>query len=157
MIWAFAKAYWKQLVIMAMLAVLVISGVVAWNAHGSRQYDAGYAQAQEDQKQADDKARSQRDQEKTQIEREAQSVSMWRVLMLSMLMPLLTACAPSLTKPSDSPNTIPDLSPLARQPARSSVCSPTCLKKATEFTTQQQLRLKSIGLQENPANSNTIH
>ncbi|HAG7652869.1 TPA: DUF2514 family protein [Escherichia coli] len=58
---------------MAMLAVLVISGVVAWNAHGSRQYDAGYAQAQEDQKQADDKARSQRDQEKTQIEREAQS------------------------------------------------------------------------------------
>ncbi|EGO9979324.1 DUF2514 domain-containing protein [Escherichia coli] len=73
MIWAFAKAYWKQLVIMAMLAVLVISGVVAWNAHGSRQYDAGYAQAQEDQKQADDKARSQRDQEKTQIEREAQS------------------------------------------------------------------------------------
>ncbi|WP_241333250.1 DUF2514 family protein, partial [Escherichia coli] len=54
-------------------AVLVISGVVAWNAHGSRQYDAGYAQAQEDQKQADDKARSQRDQEKTQIEREAQS------------------------------------------------------------------------------------
>ncbi len=64
MILAFAKAYWKQLVIMAMLAVLVISGVVAWNAHGSRQYDAGYAQAQEDQKQADDKARSQRDQEK---------------------------------------------------------------------------------------------
>jgi uncharacterized membrane protein len=43
MIWEFAKTYWKQLVIMAMLAVLVISGVVAWNAHGSRQYDAGYA------------------------------------------------------------------------------------------------------------------
>ncbi len=52
---------------------LFIVGVVAWNMHGSRQYDAGYAQAQEDQKQADDKARSQRDQERTQIEREAQS------------------------------------------------------------------------------------
>lgn len=73
MIWAFAKAYRKQLVVMAMLAVLVISGVVAWNVHGSRQYDAGYAQAKEDQKQADDKLRSQREQEKTQIEREAQS------------------------------------------------------------------------------------
>lgn len=157
MIWALAKAYWKQLVIMAMLAVLVISGVVARNAHGSRQYDAGYAQAQEDQKQADDKASHNVIRRKHKLNVKHNPVSMWRVLMLSMLMPLLTACAPSLTKPSDSPNTIPDLSPLARQPARSSVCSPTCLKKAIEFTTQQQLRLKSIGLQENPANSNTIH
>ncbi|MBD9985688.1 DUF2514 domain-containing protein [Citrobacter portucalensis] len=73
MIWAFTKAYWKQFLIVAMLAALVIGGKVAWNVHGSRQYDAGYAQAQADQKQADDKARSQRDQEKTQIEREAQS------------------------------------------------------------------------------------
>ncbi|EFJ9513401.1 DUF2514 family protein, partial [Escherichia coli] len=72
MIWAFVKAYWKQLLIVLMLAALFIVGVVAWNIHGSRQYDAGYARAQEDQKQADDKARSQRDQEKTQIEREAQ-------------------------------------------------------------------------------------
>lgn len=73
MIWAFVKAYWKQLLIVVMLAALVFVGMVAWNVHGSRQYDAGYAKAQADQKQADDKARSQRDQEKTQIEREAQS------------------------------------------------------------------------------------
>lgn len=73
MILAFVKAYRKQLFIVAMLVVLVISGVVAWNVHGGRQYDAGYAQAKEDQKQADDKLRSQREQEKTQIEREAQS------------------------------------------------------------------------------------
>lgn len=73
MIWAFVKAYWKQLVVVAMLAALVVGGIVAWNVHGDRQYAAGYAQAQADQKQADDKARSQRDQEKTQIEREAQS------------------------------------------------------------------------------------
>ncbi|EBI6103577.1 DUF2514 family protein [Salmonella enterica subsp. enterica serovar Newport] len=70
---AFVKAYWKQLLIVVMLAALVIGGVVAWKAHGDRQYAAGYTQAQADQKQADDKARSQRDQEKTQIEREAQS------------------------------------------------------------------------------------
>ncbi|HFS7450593.1 TPA: DUF2514 family protein [Enterobacter roggenkampii] len=73
MILAFVKAYWKQLLIVLMLAVLVIGCMVAWNEHGDRQYSAGYAQAQADQKQADDKARSQRDQEKTQIEREAQS------------------------------------------------------------------------------------
>ncbi|EJD6649780.1 DUF2514 family protein [Citrobacter freundii] len=71
MIWAFVKAYWKQLIIVVMLAALVICGVVAWNIHGDRQYAAGYAQAQADQKQADDKARAQRDQEKTQIERDA--------------------------------------------------------------------------------------
>ncbi len=73
MIWAFVKAYWKQLLIVVMLAALVVTAVVAWNVHGSRQYDAGYAQAQADQKQSDDKARAQREQEKTQIEREAQS------------------------------------------------------------------------------------
>ena len=73
MIWAFVKAYWKQLLIVLMLAALIIGGVVAWNVHGDRQYDAGYAQAQADQKQADEKARAQRDQENTQIEREAQS------------------------------------------------------------------------------------
>ncbi|HCC6092569.1 DUF2514 family protein [Citrobacter freundii] len=73
MIWAFVKAYWKQLLIVVMLAALVITAVIAWNVHGDRQYESGYAKAQADQKQADDKARSQRDQEKTQIEREAQS------------------------------------------------------------------------------------
>lgn len=73
MIWAFVKEYCKQSFIVAMLAALIICGVVAWNVHGDRHYAAGYAQAQSDQKQADDKARSQRDQEKTQIEREAQS------------------------------------------------------------------------------------
>ncbi|EOD57377.1 DUF2514 family protein [Citrobacter freundii] len=73
MIWVFVKAYWKQFLIVAMLAALVVTAVVSWNVHGSRQYDAGYAQAQADQKEVDDKARSQRDQEKTKIEREAQS------------------------------------------------------------------------------------
>ncbi|MDD9238398.1 DUF2514 family protein [Enterobacter roggenkampii] len=73
MISAFVKAYWKQLLIVLMLAAFVIGCRVAWNEHGDRQYAAGYAQAQVDQKQSDDKARSQRDQEKTQIEREAQS------------------------------------------------------------------------------------
>ena len=72
MILAFFKAYWKQLLIVAMLAALVAGGVIAWNVHGSRQYDAGYAQAQADQKQADAKLRSLKEQEKATNEREAQ-------------------------------------------------------------------------------------
>ncbi|EFL0481968.1 DUF2514 family protein [Escherichia coli] len=80
MIWAFVKAYWKQLLIVVMLAALVAGCRIAWVNHGETQYAAGYAQAQSDQKQADDKARSQRDQEKTQIEHEAQSrIDMARV------------------------------------------------------------------------------
>jgi len=72
MILAFVKAYWKQLLIVLMLAALVIGGVVTWNVHGSRQYDAGYAQAQTDQKQADAKLRSLEEQEKATNERESQ-------------------------------------------------------------------------------------
>ncbi|HDW3536676.1 TPA: DUF2514 family protein [Escherichia coli] len=73
MIWAFVKAHWKQLLIMAMLAALVVIGVVAWNVHGDLQYAAGYAQSQADQKSADEKAREEREQEKTQIEHDALS------------------------------------------------------------------------------------
>lgn len=73
MISAFVKAYWKQLLIVSMLAALAAGCRIAWVQHGETQYAAGYAKAQADQKLADDKARSQRDQEKKQIEREAQS------------------------------------------------------------------------------------
>lgn len=72
MIWVFVKAYWKSLLIVVMLAVLVVSSVVAWNVHGDRQYDAGYAQAKVDRKAEDDKARRADEQEKATNEREAQ-------------------------------------------------------------------------------------
>ncbi|AUF81281.1 Rz-like spanin [Enterobacter phage Tyrion] len=80
-----------------------------------------------------------------------------RGLMLILLLPLLGACSQNLTRSSESPNTIPELSPLARQPARSSVCSPTCLKKATELTSQQQKKLSDIGLQVSPVSSSMTH
>lgn len=73
MISLFVKAYWKQLLIVSMLAVVAIWCRIEWISHGKQQYSAGYQQAQSEQKTADDKARSQRDQEKTQIEHEAQS------------------------------------------------------------------------------------
>lgn len=72
MILALVKEYWKQLFIVLMLAALVIGGVVAWNVHGSRQYDAGYAHAQAEQKEADAKLRSLKEQEKATNERESQ-------------------------------------------------------------------------------------
>lgn len=56
MIMTLVKAYWKQLLIAVMLAALVAGCRIAWVNHGETQYAAGYAQAQADQKQADDKA-----------------------------------------------------------------------------------------------------
>ena len=72
MITAIVKAYWKQLLIVAMLAALVAGGVVAWSVHGDRQYDAGYAQAKADRKAEDEKDRQHDEQEKATNEREAQ-------------------------------------------------------------------------------------
>ena len=72
MIWAFVKAYWKQLIIVVMLAALAAGCRIAWVNHGETQYAAGYAQAQADQKQADAKLRLLKEQEKATNEREAQ-------------------------------------------------------------------------------------
>ncbi|WP_410698234.1 DUF2514 domain-containing protein [Citrobacter freundii] len=72
MISAFVKAYWKQLLIVVMLAVLVAGCRIAWVNHGETQYAAGYAQAQADRKAEDDKSRKHDEQEKATNEREAQ-------------------------------------------------------------------------------------
>ncbi|HFY6328948.1 TPA: DUF2514 domain-containing protein [Salmonella enterica subsp. enterica serovar Typhimurium] len=72
MILAFVKVYWKQLLIVVMLAALVIGCRVAWVNHGETQYEAGYAQAKADRKAEDDKARQHDEQEKATNEREAQ-------------------------------------------------------------------------------------
>ena len=72
MIWAFIKEYWKQLLIVVMLAALVVGGRLAWVNHGEMQYETGYAQAKTDRKAEDDKARQHDEQEKATNEREAQ-------------------------------------------------------------------------------------
>lgn len=72
MIWALVKAYWKQLLIVLMLAVLAAGCRIAWVNHGETKYAAGYAQALADRKAEDDKARQQDEQEKETNEREAQ-------------------------------------------------------------------------------------
>lgn len=72
MIWAFVKAYWKQLLIVMMLAGLAAGCRIAWVSHGETQHAAGYAQAKAEQKEADAKLRSLKEQEKATNEREAQ-------------------------------------------------------------------------------------
>ncbi|EAA7678533.1 DUF2514 domain-containing protein [Salmonella enterica subsp. houtenae serovar 48:z4,z32:-] len=72
MILAFVKTYWKQLLILVILAALVMGVRVAWEHHGDSRYDAGYAQAKADRKAEDDKARQHDEQEKANNEREAQ-------------------------------------------------------------------------------------
>ncbi len=71
MIWAFVKSYWKQLLIVFMLAGLAAGCRIAWVQHGESQYAAGYAKAQADQKQADEDARQHDEEEKDKNEREA--------------------------------------------------------------------------------------
>lgn len=66
------KAYWKQLLIVAMLAAVAFGCRVAWVNHGETQYTAGYSKAQEDQKRADDESRQRNEKEKATSEREAQ-------------------------------------------------------------------------------------
>lgn len=72
MICAFVKAYWKQLIIVVMLAALVTVCRFAWVNHGDTQYAARYAKAQADRKVEDDKARKHDEQEKVTNELEAQ-------------------------------------------------------------------------------------
>lgn len=72
MIAATLKAYWKPLVITALLSVIAIGCRYAWVDHGKKQYAAGYAQAQADQKEADDQLKQQNEQEKLQNEKDAQ-------------------------------------------------------------------------------------
>ncbi|MGI8160185.1 DUF2514 family protein [Enterococcus faecalis] len=140
MIWAFAKAYWKQLVIMAMLAVLVISGVVAWNAHGSRQYDAGYAQAKEDRKAEDEIVRQHYEQEKSINEREAQQrIDQARndALDAAARAGRLRHSLPSVS----SSGSITPLSALGRQPQTPEFCLPTCSANLSRETDNWQSML----------------
>ncbi len=128
MITAFVKAYWKQLLIVSMLAALVAGGVVAWNIHGDRQYDAGYAQAKADRKAEDEKARKHDEQEKATNEREAQQrIDQARndVLMLPLA---LAGCSSSSLPSVSSSGSITPLSALGRQPQTPEFCLPTCSK-----------------------------
>lgn len=70
---AILKAWWKPLVLLAVLALLVAGCRIAWVKHGQVQYDAGYAKRGEDQKEADKAALKLREEEKARNEREAQN------------------------------------------------------------------------------------
>ncbi len=67
------KAWWKPLLLLAVLAFLVAGCRIAWVKHGQVQYDAGYAKRGEDQVAADKAALKLREEEKARNEREAQN------------------------------------------------------------------------------------
>lgn len=157
MIWAFAKAYWKQLLIVLMLAGLVTGGVVARNVHGDRQYDAGYAQAKVDRKAEDDKARQQDEQEKATNEREAQQRIDGRVMMLLMLPLALAGCSNSSLPSVSSSGSITPLSALGRQPQTPEFCLPTCSANLSSETDNWQSTLTGPPKPDESVKSSTIH
>lgn len=65
-------------------------------------------------------------------------------MMLSLLSPVLSGCAGSSTAYVSSQANMPELSHLARQPERSSLCLPNCSTKATTLIDGQQKKLTSI-------------
>ena len=143
MIWAFVKAYWKQLLIVVMLAALVFGGMIAWNVHSDRQYDAGYAQAKADRKAEDEKARQHDEQEKATNEREAQQ----RIDQARN--DALDAAARS--------GSITPLSALGRQPQTPEFCLPTCSKNLSNETDNWQNTLTGQQKPEGSAKGSTIN
>ena len=81
----------------------------------------------------------------------------WHVLipMLIVLALFLTGCSGNSTKSSGSPATLPDLSPLARQPETPSYCLPTCSSNAATDTQGWQNSLMPLTQPVPPANSPT--
>lgn len=156
MIWAFVKAYWKQFLIVAVLAVLVISGVVAWNIHGSRQYDAGYAQAEEDRKAEEDKVRQYYEQEKVTNEREAQQrIDQARNDALDAAASAGRVCSNNSLPSVSSSGSITPLSALGRQPQTPEFCLPTCSANLSRETDNWQSMLTGQPKPEESAKNST--
>lgn len=157
MITAFVKAYWKQLLIVSMLAALVAGGVVAWNVHGDRQYDAGYAQAKADRKAEDEKARQHDEQEKATNEREAQQrIDHARNDALDAALALAGCSSSSLPSVSSSGSITP-LSALGRQPQTPEFCLPTCSKNLSNETGNWQNTLTGQLKPEGSAKDSTMN
>lgn len=152
MITAFVKAYWKQLLIVSMLAALVAGGVIAWNIHGDRQYDAGYAQAKADRKAEDEKASQHDEQEKATNEREAQQrIDQARNDALDAAAGCSSSSLPSVS----SSGSITPLSALGRQPQTPEFCLPTCSANLSRETDNWQSMLTGQPKPEESAKNST--
>lgn len=157
MITAFVKAYWKQLLIVSMLAALVAGGVVAWNIHGDRQYDAGYAQAKADRKAEDEKARQHDEQEKATNEHEAQQrIDQARNDALDAAA-RAGGCSSSSLPSVSSSGSITPLSALGRQPQTPEFCLPTCSKNLSKETDNWQNTLTGHPKQEESVKDSTMN
>lgn len=72
MILEIAKAYWKQIAVIAGVALLALVIYGKWVNYGKAKYDAGYLAAVEAQKTKDKEASEQHERDKKTIETEAQ-------------------------------------------------------------------------------------
>lgn len=72
MILEIAKAYWKQIAVIAGVALLVLVIYGKWVNYGKEKYNSGYLAAVEAQKVKDEEASEQHERDKKTIEQEAQ-------------------------------------------------------------------------------------
>lgn len=157
MITAFVKAYWKQLLIVSMLAALVAGGVVAWNIHGDRQYDAGYAQAKADRKAEMIKPVNMTNRRKQPMNVKRSRGSTRRAMMLLMLPLALAGCSSSSLPSVSSSGSITPLSALGRQPQTPEFCLPTCSKNLSNETGNWQNTLTGQLKPEGSAKDSTMN
>lgn len=80
-----------------------------------------------------------------------------QIVTLSLLAMLLTACSERSTKYEALPVVPEQLSPLARQPQKPSICSPTCSSNQIVEQTNMQNSLTELLKQVEPVNDNTTH
>lgn len=126
MIWSFVKAYRKQLIIMAVLAVLVISGVVAGMCTAVVSTTLGMHRRKKTAKQKMREFVSTTNRRNRSMNVKRSRGSTRRAMMLLMLPLALAGCSNSSLPSVSSSGTITPLSALGRQPQTPEFCLPTC-------------------------------
>lgn len=141
MIWAFVKAYRKQLIIMAVLAVLVISGVAAQVYTAVVSTTPGMRRRKKTAKPKMREFVSTTNRRKRSMNVKRSRGSTRRAMMLLMLPLALAGCSNSSLPSVSSSGSITPLSALGRQPQTPEFCLPTCSVNLSRETDNWQSML----------------
>lgn len=157
MITAFMKAYWKQLLIVSMLAVLVAGGVVAGIFTVTGSTTPGMRRRRQTAKQKMIKPVNMTNRRKQPMNERRSRGSTGRAMMLLMLPLALAGCSSSSLPSVSSSGSITPLSALGRQPQTPEFCLPTCSKNLSNETDNWQNTLTGQLKPEGYAKGSTMN